>query len=306
MRAAARRERGLELKELDDYHKALDDFGRAEVLLRQNPFALGIGLSILNDGIELAEHAGSSGDSQAWRMRGEALAAKLLERADYKRGLHEVAVFYTVTGQTERATEVAQGLLQLGGANATFTNAAVAFAKGPASELESTLGQHQHEPEAAICLGYVLAAKGQEGKEHAMALFHDLQQRDIQIGLKAFALNIALISGEDGQAKMAANALLESGAASQEWRWYEYIINYHADKFDKDRLDQLAGPFGASRCMVHFAIGMRALAHEDRPTAMTQFEKTVTTGRAGWHDHLWAQAFLERMKEDETWPDPAE
>ena len=55
--------------------------------------------------------------------------------------------------------------------------------------------------------------------------------------------------------------------------------------------------------MAHRAIGMSYLARGDRKKAMEHFVKCSQTNHFGGTDYHWSQAFLERLNNDDAWPE---
>ena len=305
IRATALQEHGLESKEVDDFRRAIEDFEEAEMLLGHSPFVLAIGLSILTDGIDLAEYQGSESDAQEWRRRGEEIAAKLREWPGHLKGGMELAVFYAATDQLERLRELEDELLRSGVGNRLLTQTSTAFPSCDMSMLDKGL-KGKEQPEARICHAIVLAEMSKEDgekREESLEIFRQLQKENMQVGLKTLALNIPLLLGMPGEAREASERLLASDVMSGEWRWFKYVTEYHAGQRRKDDLIQRAGPFSIPNCSVNFAIAMRSLAQGDRPRAREHFELTVKTGRIGSFNYHWAKAFLQRMEDEEAWPE---
>jgi hypothetical protein len=96
--------------------------------------------------------------------------------------------------------------------------------------------------------------------------------------------------------------LLQSSRISDDWKWCTYGANHISGELTEAGFVEEAGPFSGQRCVVHYTIAMMALANGDRTKARQHFEEAVSTGRVGWWDYHWSQAFLKRMKEDAEWP----
>ena len=304
IRAMAWQEHGLESMKIEDFRRAIDDFDQADRFLGQCPFVLAIGLPILTDGLQLAKYQGYAGDAQEWQKRAEEIAAKLRHWPGHLKGGKELARFYAAIGQADRLRELEDILVGSGVGNRLIAQTTRAFPNGDMSKLQDELRREIERPEARLCLAMVLAdpAKKKKEREESLRLFRELQEEDIQIGLKTLALSIPLLLRTPNEAKEAGERLLESNEMSGEWRWFKYVTEYHAGQKQKEDLIRLAGPFSGPTCRVNFVIAMHSLANGDYETAREHLRLTEDTGCVGSFYYHWAKAFRQRMKHDETWP----
>lgn len=80
-----------ESKQLEDITRAIDDIRKARTLLADSPLVLAVSLSILTDGIELAEHQGRVDEKKAWCALAEEVVAALQTYRSCSVGKHEVS-----------------------------------------------------------------------------------------------------------------------------------------------------------------------------------------------------------------------
>jgi tetratricopeptide (TPR) repeat protein len=311
VRASARMEYGMESRNIEDFRKAVADAQEAEDLLPGSSFVYTMGLYVLTTAFEFAEHQGSDADAALWRDRAEAVAAKLNNRPNESLGRTRVVNFLCSTKQLKRARDLEAELVQpsktrsLGNRIPWLTSQ---FQERRA-DVEPTLKAELNHPESSasvaitqIGLAIVLAEKSPIDRVKAMQMFQELKKQDLPGPHLSIAMDIPLLLGNYDEVRNASRRLLQSSRLARQWRWFEYVVAFHAGEITEDDLIARAEPFSNARCMAHYAIAMKALAFDNREKARRHFEEAAATGQVGWWSYHWSQAYLQRMKEDPTWP----
>ncbi len=306
VRAAAWNERGKEFSSLEDLRKAIADVDTARSILKDSPLILAMALSILIDGIEIAQAEDSRQDVQQWREAGEEICRKLDQMPDCSMGTREKVMFCHVTGHNpltpERVEEYELTRREKGDPFSAMWTWMRNRDTSQLRELEEELRQKPEDVEALLCLGLILAEGSKDGSREAMDIFHKVQQMDAIVCVKVLAADIPLLLGRVDEARKASLQLLGSNEFVFERREIKNMVRYQAGKMPEDELVRRAGPFGDFQSDFYHDIAMASLAIGDRPKAKRYFEKAVDTGQIGdWGYHI-ALIFLQRLEDDPTWP----
>ena len=133
-----------------------------------------------------------------------------------------------------------------------------------------------------------------------MLIFDRLTQRDLPLSYRVIAIDIPLLAGLPEIARETAKNLVEKEQWTQ-WRWWNYIVDFHAGELSEKQLLELAGPFSNTTCMAKYAVAVRAVADGDRPKALEFFSQVRETKRIAWFPYDWGSAFASRMEGDSGW-----
>ena len=238
VRAAAWNEKGKELGSLEDLRRAIADVDTARSILSDSPLIMAMALSILIDGVEIAQAENSRQDVQKWRETGEEICRKLEERPDGSIGRRELALFRHVTGQIPMTLERMEEYQLIWHLNTSPFGAVWTWMrKQDASklrELEEELRRQPFDFEALLGLSLILVEKSEDGRKEAMDIFRKLQQMNTLPSAKVLAVHIALFLGEVEEATKASQRLLDSDEFVYERRELKNMARYHAGRITEE------------------------------------------------------------------------
>jgi hypothetical protein len=217
-----------------------------------------------------------------WLARAKA-AAQTLERKFPSQGRYELAAYYYHIGDKDKSLEVLSDSSDF--AQRSFREALL-FGLGRFTEI-------QNSAEATL-----VTASASEAARIARRANHE----DPSF-LRRIWNNLALYaSGEQDEARQEWKKLI---AEREEFLWnQQYPLMLFSGQWNEQRLLQEAGKshsrfreFFAHLCLANYYLYMI----KDRGTAKRHFELAVKTGPSYSEAYVWAQSYLDLMK-DESWP----
>ncbi len=159
--------------------------------------------------------------------------------------------------------------------------------------------------EGDLARGYFAMFEGKpDAQQAALAAYATAMARKDSSLMVLWHQTILWLLGREQEAMDACPALDERFARLPKWvlEWYQHLLDFGCDRIGEKELLTAAGDSRRCQCEGQYFIGIRRLSKGDRTGAVEHFRRSVDTGVFDFLEYNWSRRFLERVREDPTWP----
>jgi tetratricopeptide (TPR) repeat protein len=233
------------------------------------------------------------------------IAERLAEDPQYAIGLQSSAQFYDTIGESEKAIQLWSQLLDCGSEMTRWAATGALMRYQSTEELLTQIENRQNLSNDAwsrIAVGYLLADTP-DRKIDAVNIFEEVISERPAIADRYVAIEILLLLGEREMAAQYAESWLIELASDDQ------LPDTKSEVSEEQLLALIATgdkPHSESTnrtkdIIVDHTLGLLAIAEGDRESAIAHLSRAIEPPYI-MLDQYWAEAFLQRLQEDEHWP----
>jgi len=287
---------------------ALDDVRLAKQLLRDNPAVLARSVHVHVAAANVYKRANGNTEKILQYLEQAKRDAVSLERFPTLLSVQAArAQYFEYVNDYDAAAEAWSRVISHGNVGYWASHfAAVMVQRGKSPEALEALEKIEppHSPSLDLALAYLyLLVDYTEGKNRALAVYEELETREI-LGLSRILVQtIPLLLGRKEEVKQASKERQPVPPPSRsEADFQDACWQYLVGDASSDELLEGAGSSKYRECIAHYIIAMNMLADGRRDLARDHFEQAEKTGVFRASYNRWGLAFLARMEADPNWP----
>jgi hypothetical protein len=232
------------------------------------------------------------------------LYAERLAKMDYPRGHFDRWIFWRAAGDVENAADAWERTVTAGGGYGVYL--AADCLKEPAVEAGQTRfdafagNWSRDDPFTRLARAHVERGLP-NGETLVWNLVGDLTADESPIIARHALMAFCLVCEPDEIRRRAREALRDVLPVDDIWGGVD-SIRFLADEIDAATLLQRVEHRAWRASQAHFTIAMFRLAEGNRQAALEQLEKCVATNALGSFDYELGQAYLQRIRYDQSRP----